>query len=72
MVRLPQNPDKRYLGASLDLEAHDLDNIQPQCKLEEVLASGYARWFDPDTLEEIERRGFTLCQWCVGEANETE
>ncbi len=72
MPRLPQAPEKRYIGAGLDLLAHDLDNLRPECQLEAALETGFGVWFEPDDRDEIERRGFTPCPWCIGEDEEAQ
>jgi hypothetical protein len=47
----------RYLGNSDPdhMEVHDLNNEQPQCQIDEIIAAGNAVIFSPDTLDQARR-----------------
>ncbi len=58
--------NRRYLGNTNKMEVHDLNNEQPQCQINEIIAAGHAVVFAPDSLEQAHREGFDNCAWCIG------
>jgi hypothetical protein len=54
----------RFLGNTEKKEVHDLDNEQTgknECQIDEFIAGGHARIFDPDTLEQANKEGYENC-----------
>lgn len=60
--------DKRYLGNSdpAHMEVHDLENEKPQCQIDEIIKTGNAVVFSPDTLEQAKSEGYDNCAFCIG------
>ena len=56
----------RYLGNTNTTEVHDLQNEQPNCQIDEILAAGHAVGFRPDTLAQARSEGFDNCHYCIG------
>lgn len=58
MARRPGPPlfNKRYCGNTNKKEVHDLDNEKTQCQIDEIIAAGHARTFDPDTPHKEKKR----------------
>lgn len=62
--------EKKYCGDTLKRQVHDLDREDkgPEgCRIDEILASGRARPFIPDALEQAHNEGFADCPKCIGE-----
>jgi hypothetical protein len=58
-VSRPRNfEDHQWLGDKRTQRVHDLDNIQPACRLDELLASEQFASFAPDLLAEARNRGY--------------
>jgi hypothetical protein len=71
MVRDPryQFYGKRYCGDTNNMEVHDFnyeDRRQFACRVNEIIASGHAKSFVPDTLEQAHREGYHNCAFCIG------
>lgn len=63
----------RFLGDQEALVVHDLDHEDEEnCQVQPLLRSGRGITFRPDRLVEATRRGFEICQFCVGEAKPEE
>lgn len=58
----------RWLGDKRSTRVHDLDNITPECELDELLKSEMFATFGPDTLPEAKNRCYRPCRHCVTEA----
>ena len=58
MTRPQRFEHVRWLGDKRTQLVHDLDNIQPSCRLDELLASEQFATFGPDTLAEARNRGY--------------
>jgi hypothetical protein len=58
MTRPLRFEHNRWLGDKRTQRVHDLDNIQPGCRLDELLASEQFAAFGPDTLAEARNRGY--------------
>ncbi len=61
--------DKQYLGNNNKMEVHDLDleDISANgCQIYEIISTGHAVRFNPDTLEEAHKRGYDNCAKCLG------
>lgn len=56
----------QYLGNKSTKEVHNLYNEKPQCQINEILVSGNAVRFTPDTLDEAHRNGYDNCAYCIG------
>lgn len=55
---------KRYLGNTNTLEAHDTYAEQTNCQLDEIKLE-HRRWYD--SLAEAKRdRNYDNCAWCIG------
>ncbi|MEY2472962.1 MAG: hypothetical protein QOK28_2291 [Actinomycetota bacterium] len=55
---------KRYLGNSHTLEAHDTQNEQASCQLDEVKPE-HRHWYD--TLAQAKAdKAYDNCAWCIG------
>jgi hypothetical protein len=48
------------------LEVHDLANEKVQCRVDEIIVSGKAVIFFPDTLLQARSEGYDTCGWCMG------
>ncbi len=48
------------------MEVHDLDNKQTNCQIDEIIETGHAKPFDPDTLEQAHNEGYDSCAYCIG------
>jgi hypothetical protein len=61
---------RRFLGNKhpSKMEVHDLQNEKTQCQIAEILASGHAVGFTPDSLDEAHRCGFDNCAYCIGKS----
>lgn len=60
---------KRYCGDTNKMEVHDFnyeDKREFACRVEEVIASGHAKSFTPDTLEQAHKEGYENCAYCIG------
>jgi hypothetical protein len=59
---------RRFVGnrAPDHMEVHDLDKENANCQIDEIIQSGNAVSFMPDTLEEARRQGFDNCAYCLG------
>jgi hypothetical protein len=55
----------QYLGDKRVQIAHDLDNIQDACALDELLTSEQFATFGPDTIPEARNRGYRPCRHCL-------
>lgn len=62
----PRN--RRYLGNSSPSksEVHDLQNEEPQCQIDEIIAAGNAVVFTPDSLDQAHAEGYDNGYWCIG------
>ena len=62
--------DKKYLGNSdpVHMEIHNLSNEKPQCQIDEIISSGNAVIFNPDTLEQAHNEGYDNCAYCIGDS----
>ena len=60
--------DKKYLGNDNNghMEVHNLNNEQPLCQIDEIIAADHAVVFSPDTLAQAHREGFDNCAYCIG------
>jgi hypothetical protein len=60
--------NKKYLGNSDPdhMEVHDLWNEKPQCQIDEIIRSGNAVIFNPDTLEQAHNEGYDNGAYCIG------
>lgn len=68
MARRPGPPTygRRFVGNTNHMEVHDLDRETRACQVDEVIRSGHAVTFTPDTLFEARRRGYDNCAHCIG------
>ena len=68
MARRPGSPlfNKRYCGNTNKKEVHDLDNEKTLCQIDEIIAAGHARTFDPDTLDQAHREDYDNGAYCIG------
>lgn len=68
MARRPGAPtyNKRFVGNRNHMEVHDLDGEKPACQINEIIRSGNAVTFTPDTLAEARRQGYDNCAHCIG------
>jgi hypothetical protein len=60
---------RRYVGNTNTTEVHDLDNEKTgtnECQIDEIIAAGHARTFNPDTLDQAHGEGYDNCQYCIG------
>lgn len=55
----------RWLGDKRTMSVHDLDSIVDGCGLDELLASGRAATFGPDSASEARNRGYRHCRHCL-------
>lgn len=55
----------RWLGDKRVQRVHDLDNQQPGCDLDDLMASEQFAAFGPDSLPEARNRGYRPCRHCV-------
>jgi hypothetical protein len=60
--------NSRFCGNSspTKMEVHDLDNENPQCQIDEIIAAGHAVPFG--SLEEAHSQGYDNCHYCIGES----
>lgn len=58
MARPTRFEHHRWLGDKRTQQAHDLDHIQPECRLQELLESEQFTTFGPDVLAEARNRGY--------------
>ena len=65
MTRPLRFEHNRWLGDKRTQRVHDLDNIQPGCRLDELLASEQFAAFGPDRLAEARNRGYHPHRDCV-------
>ena len=59
----------KYCGNTNKKEVHDLDNEDTRpagCQINEIIAAGHAKTFDPDTLEQAHNEGYDNCAYCIG------
>jgi hypothetical protein len=66
MSRPTRFEHNQWLGDKRTLRVHNLDNIQPSCGLDELLASERYASFGPDLLAEARNRGYRAHRPCVG------
>jgi hypothetical protein len=55
----------QWLGDKRTQVVHNLDNIQPSCHLDELLASQQYATFGPDLLAEARNRNYRAHRPCV-------
>lgn len=65
MSRPTRFENHRWLGDKRSQRVHDLDHTVPECRLDELLASGQAAAFGPDLLAEARNRGYRPHAACV-------
>ena len=65
MSRPTRFEHNQWLGDKRTLRVHNLDNIQPSCHLDELLASEQYSSFGPDLLAEARNRGYRAHQPCT-------
>ncbi|HEX5938823.1 MAG TPA: hypothetical protein VFZ12_00510 [Dehalococcoidia bacterium] len=59
----------RFLGDQEALVVHDLDREDEEnCQVQPLLRAGRGITFRPDRIVEATRRGFAVCEFCIGEA----
>jgi hypothetical protein len=58
MTRPIRFEHNQWLGDKRTQRVHNLDNIQPSCHLDELLASEQYAAFGPDLLAEARNRGY--------------
>ena len=68
MARPRNFEEHQWLGDKRTQRVHDLDNIQPACRLDELLASEQFASFAPDILPEARNRGYHAHHPCAGAA----
>ncbi len=56
----------QWVGDKRSQVVHNLDNIQPSCHLDELLASEQYAAFAPDLLAEARNRGYRPHHACAG------
>jgi hypothetical protein len=68
MPRRPGNPlyGSRFCGNMNKMEVHDLDNEKISCQINEIIAAGHSRTFNPDTLAQARIEGYDNCAYCIG------
>lgn len=62
---------KHFVGNTNKKEVHDLDNEKKgphECQIDEIIAAGHARTFNPDTLAQARKEGYDNCAHCLGES----
>lgn len=57
-----------YLGNKNTTEVHRLAAERAQCQISEILSSGNAVKFVPDTIEEAHMNGYDNCAYCIGDS----
>jgi len=60
-----------FMGNTNTKEVHDLDNEKTgrnQCQIDEIIAAGHAKTFNPDTLEQAHKEGYDNCAHCIGQS----
>ena len=65
----PPTYGRRFVGNTDKKEVHDLDNEKigkNQCQIDEIIAAGHARIFNPDTLEQAHTEGYDNGYHCIG------
>ena len=55
---------ERYLGNKNHKEVHDLDNEQPNCQIDEIIAAKDDVPFN--TLSDAHNQGYDNCAHCLG------
>ncbi|MDP9075051.1 MAG: hypothetical protein M3N98_12990 [Actinomycetota bacterium] len=55
----------QWLGDKRTQRVHDLDNIKPECRLSDLLASEQFATFGPDLLAEARNRGYRPHRACM-------
>jgi hypothetical protein len=68
MTRPTRFEHNQWLGDKRTQRVHNLDNIQPSCHLDELLASEQYASFGPDLLAEARNRGYRAHRPCAAEA----
>jgi hypothetical protein len=63
--RPPRFEHHRWLGDKRTQRVHDLDHTVPECRLDDLLASGQFAAFGPDILAEARNRGYRPHGGCV-------
>lgn len=61
----------RYCGGTHTMEVHDLDNEdtgENGCQIDEIIAAGHVKAFNPDMLQQANYEGFKSCAKCLGES----
>ena len=67
MTRPARFEHHRWLGDKRSQRVHDLDHIQPGCRLDDLLSSGQFVTFGPDLLAEARNRGYKQDRHCFTE-----
>lgn len=59
---------KRFLGNKnpSNIEVHDLHHENNNCQINEIVRSGHAVTFYPDTLDQAHHEGYDNCAYCIG------
>lgn len=65
MARPARFEHNRFLGDKRNQRVHDLDNIQPECHLDELLKSEKFATFGPDCVPEARNRGYKPHRVCI-------
>ncbi|HLY83098.1 MAG TPA: hypothetical protein VKQ71_08930 [Acidimicrobiales bacterium] len=65
MTRPLRFEHNRWLGDKRTQRVHDVDNVTPRCRLDELLASEQFAAFGPDLLAEARNRGYRACPHCL-------
>jgi len=55
---------EQFLGNENTTEAHDLDNEQTNCQIDEIIRAGHDRPFN--SLGAAHAQGYDNCHYCVG------
>lgn len=68
MARRPGPPTygRRFVGNRNHMEVHDLDREKTACQIDEIIRSGHAVTFNPDTLARAHQQGYDNCAYCIG------
>lgn len=60
---------RQFCGNTNKMEVHDLDKEDASasgCQINEVIRSGHAKAFSPDTLAQAHSEGYDNCAKCIG------
>jgi hypothetical protein len=66
MARPRNFEEHQWLGDKRTQRVHNLDNIQPSCRLDDLMASEQYAAFAPDLLAEARNRGYRPHHDCAG------